>query len=109
MRIYFANRKFLTITDASEEYGSQCRYLNVHLEPKQLTMEALLAFLTPSALSSIIISTDAQQPLAQYENVFKSVHTIQRNIFIDGTADITIRLSSSDTGVEPLDNHTLTL
>lgn len=103
MKIYFANNQYLPIDYCHEEYRRGNRYLVFGIPDSKLSMETLLDFFSNKLfLKQIIIATDESKALSTFTDIYQSVYSIQRSLNTDQTALITVRLSSTDTGLETL-------
>lgn len=100
MRIYFNNKKYLSVNYCSINCKNGYQYLVFTIVDAKFSMQQLQEFFTKSNLASIIITNDNGIVLETFEdNLFQSVRKLQKDLNADG-ATITVILSSSPDGLE---------
>ena len=101
MKIYFANNKYLLVNAFREKFYRGHRYLIWTLENSSLSVDNLLKlFNDTSILNKITITDNDNNVVHTYDNVYKSIYRIDKDISSDNIANILIYLSSSEDGLE---------
>lgn len=101
MKIYFANNKYLLANAFREKFYRGHRYLIWTLDNSSLSMDNLLKlFNDTGVLNKITITDNNNNVVHTYDNVYKSIYRIDKDISSDNIANILIYLSSSEDGLE---------
>ena len=106
MKIYFANKKYLSIDNFEESYRSGFRYLTFIINDSKLSFESIFNFLSnKDILSQIIITNNQNEPIVTFDNIYRSINELHRNVSENGSSGINVRLSSSEDGKEDSTNQ----
>ena len=107
MKIYFANKKYLNIDNFTEDYHKGFRYLTFMIYESKLSFDSIFKFLSDKdILSQIIILDNQNEPIATFDNIYHSINELHRNVNESGKASINVRLSSSEDGMESIEDST---
>ena len=101
MKIYFANNKYLAIDSFNEDYRRGFRHLNFSLNNSNLSFDSIFNFLSNTEiLAHIIITNNENESIATFNDVYRSVYSLNRSVTEDGMVYINVQLSSSKDGME---------
>lgn len=108
MKIYFANHKYISVDFVNEEYRRGYRYLNFGITNFNISFDSLFNFLSNKEnLIKITVVDNDNNVLADFNNIYHSVSTLNRNIGADGTIFFNVQLSSTEDGIENIDEKNI--